>query len=79
MIRPGFEMNGGFQPTLPSLHGSFSPFGPEEIPDPEYTDPYEDADIDLDDDEIELEFFNIDGRPVVSLNGQGRSPMSDCE
>jgi len=43
------------------------------------TSAYDDADIELDDDEIELEFFSVDGRPVVSLNGQGRLPMSDCE
>jgi len=64
MSEPGFEMRGGWQDELD--------FG--DLPDP-----YEDADIELEDDEIELEFFSVDGRPVVSLNGQGRLPMSDCE
>jgi hypothetical protein len=44
MSEPGFEMNGGRQLELPFL-------GPDEIPEPEYSDPYEEDDWGDDDEE----------------------------
>jgi hypothetical protein len=56
MSEPGFEMNGGRQLELPyfsSDDGNIDPaaFGPPEIPEPEYSDPYEEDDWGDDDEE----------------------------
>jgi hypothetical protein len=64
-----------------------------EIPEPECSDPFDDAlerdcsiclgpcsdDDDWgDEDEIDIAYIEVDGKTVVSLNGQGHLPL-DCE